>query len=160
MRPRWHWKKCMEESLNPWTLEIFVSIIFLTCFKTKIKAVKDLKNNCKIFISDPAAGASDDWYKGVLNSRFVYTVELRDTGHHGFVLPPNQIKPRFIESGLIKIKGEVKILATFSPYHIRFSMSRNAIELFQNSPLKYICQNKKSQTIAKMLIFWILFSKF
>jgi len=41
----------------------------------------------------PAAGASDDWYKGVLNARFVYTVELRDTGYHGFVLPPDQIKP-------------------------------------------------------------------
>ena len=76
-------------------------LVFLTCFKTKIKAVKDLKNNCTIFISDPAAGASDDWYKGVLNARFVYTVELRDTGYHGFVLPPDQIKPRLLESGLI-----------------------------------------------------------
>ena len=53
------------------------------------------------FRIDPAAGASDDWYKGVLNARFVYTVELRDTGYHGFVLPPDQIKPRLLESGLI-----------------------------------------------------------
>lgn len=44
----------------------------------------------------PAAGASDDWYKGVLNARFVYTVELRDTGFHGFVLPPDQIRPRLL----------------------------------------------------------------
>jgi len=41
----------------------------------------------------PAAGASDDWYKGVLGARFAYTIELRDTGLHGFVLPENQIKP-------------------------------------------------------------------
>jgi len=41
----------------------------------------------------PAAGASDDWYKGVLGARFVYTIELRDTGYHGFVLPADQIKP-------------------------------------------------------------------
>jgi len=41
----------------------------------------------------PAAGASDDWYKGVLEARFVYTTELRDTGHYGFRLPPEQIKP-------------------------------------------------------------------
>ena len=54
-------------------------------------------------IKDPAAGASDDWYKGVLNARFAYTVELRDTGYHGFVLPANQIIPRLLKSGL-KIK--------------------------------------------------------
>jgi len=41
----------------------------------------------------PAAGASDDWYKGVLGSRFSFTTELRDTGLHGFVLPANQIIP-------------------------------------------------------------------
>jgi len=41
----------------------------------------------------PAAGASDDWYKGVLKARFAYTVELRDTGRHGFVLPEDQIQP-------------------------------------------------------------------
>jgi hypothetical protein len=45
-------------------------------------------------ILDPAAGASDDWYAGVLKARFAYTVELRDTGRHGFVLPANQIIPR------------------------------------------------------------------
>merc|ERR1712172_168029 len=41
----------------------------------------------------PAAGASDDWYKGVLGSRFAYTTELRDTSFYGFVLPPDQIIP-------------------------------------------------------------------
>merc|ERR1711936_302010 len=41
----------------------------------------------------PAAGASDDWYKGVLGSRFAFTTELRDTGSHGFVLPKEQIIP-------------------------------------------------------------------
>jgi len=43
----------------------------------------------------PAAGASDDWYKGVLGTRFSFTTELRDTGAHGFILPKEQI----IESG-------------------------------------------------------------
>merc|ERR1712168_890471 len=41
----------------------------------------------------PAAGASDDWYKGVLGSRFSFTTELRDTGLHGFILPKDQIIP-------------------------------------------------------------------
>ena len=36
--------------------------------------------------SDPAAGASDDWYKGVLGSRFSFTTELRDTGRYSTVL--------------------------------------------------------------------------
>merc|ERR1711872_1182147 len=43
--------------------------------------------------SDIYPGASDDWYKGVLGTRFAFTTELRDTGRHGFVLPPNQIIP-------------------------------------------------------------------
>merc|ERR1712002_1017747 len=41
----------------------------------------------------PAAGASDDWYKGVLGTRFSFTTELRDTGSHGFILPKEQIIP-------------------------------------------------------------------
>jgi len=41
----------------------------------------------------PAAGAADDWYKGVLGSRFAFTTELRDTGFYGFVLPKEQIIP-------------------------------------------------------------------
>ena len=49
--------------------------------------------NTKYFHSDPASGASDDWYKGVLGSRFAFTTELRDTGNYGFILPANQIIP-------------------------------------------------------------------
>lgn len=41
----------------------------------------------------PAAGASDDWYRGTLGARFSFTTELRDTGHYGFELPANQIIP-------------------------------------------------------------------
>ena len=63
---------------------------FLTPRLFQIKATF----NYTIYFKDPAAGASDDWYKGVLNARFSYTVELRDTGFYGFVLPASQIKPR------------------------------------------------------------------
>merc|ERR1719369_735236 len=41
----------------------------------------------------PAAGASDDWYKGGLGTRYAFTTELRDTGRYGFELPPEQIIP-------------------------------------------------------------------
>merc|ERR1712058_111608 len=40
----------------------------------------------------PAAGAYDDWYKSI-GMRYTFTTELRDTGHYGFVLPPEQIIP-------------------------------------------------------------------
>lgn len=38
----------------------------------------------------PAAGASDDWAKS-LGIKYSYTVEMRDTGYHGFILPADQI---------------------------------------------------------------------
>jgi len=41
----------------------------------------------------PAAGASDDWYRGGLGTRYSFTTELRDTGYYGFELPPEQIIP-------------------------------------------------------------------
>lgn len=39
----------------------------------------------------PASGGSDDWAKGILKLKYSYTVELRDTGRHGFMLPADQI---------------------------------------------------------------------
>lgn len=36
-------------------------------------------------------GASDDWAKGVAKIKYSYTVELRDTGKYGFILPPSEI---------------------------------------------------------------------
>ena len=50
-------------------------------------------NNHVLFMIDPAAGASDDWYRGGLGTRYSFTTELRDTGRWGFELPPNQIIP-------------------------------------------------------------------
>jgi len=46
----------------------------------------------------PAAGGSDDWAHDVMldngnNGPLSYTIELRDTGSFGFVLPANQIQP-------------------------------------------------------------------
>ncbi|EEB11557.1 carboxypeptidase A, putative [Pediculus humanus corporis] len=41
----------------------------------------------------PAAGGSDDWAKGTAKIKYAYTIELRDTGRHGFVLPAQYIVP-------------------------------------------------------------------
>ncbi|KAK2616658.1 hypothetical protein QQS21_000481 [Conoideocrella luteorostrata] len=44
------------------------------------------------------AGSSVDWVNDVLKGDNVFTVELRDTGRYGFVLPPDQIVPSGEES--------------------------------------------------------------
>lgn len=40
-----------------------------------------------------ASGGSDDWAKAILKIKYTFTVELRDTGKHGFVLPSRYIIP-------------------------------------------------------------------
>jgi hypothetical protein len=46
-----------------------------------------------IFYVGPGAGGSDDWAYGSGNFRYSQTVEVRDTGRYGFLLPPEQIIP-------------------------------------------------------------------
>ncbi|XP_053982799.1 carboxypeptidase B-like [Hylaeus volcanicus] len=50
----------------------------------------------------PTSGASDDWAKGVAGIKYAYTLELRDRGTFGFLLPASQIVPtaREIWSGI------------------------------------------------------------
>ena len=43
--------------------------------------------------SDSASGGSYDWAKGVAGIKYSYTIELRDRGNAGFVLPSSQIVP-------------------------------------------------------------------
>lgn len=38
-----------------------------------------------------ASGAADDWAKGIAKIKYTYTIELRDTGRHGFILPASEI---------------------------------------------------------------------
>ena len=38
------------------------------------------------------SGGSDDWAKGALGIPFTYTIELPDTGRHGFLLPASRIE--------------------------------------------------------------------
>jgi len=38
-----------------------------------------------------ASGATDDWAFGKLGATAAYTIELRDKGNHGFLLPEDQI---------------------------------------------------------------------
>lgn len=51
-----------------------------------------------IFVLDSATGVSEDWAKGTANIKYSYTIELRDTGSYGFLLPQDQIEPNCRES--------------------------------------------------------------
>ncbi|XP_075157474.1 carboxypeptidase B isoform X2 [Haematobia irritans] len=44
-----------------------------------------------------AGGGADDWAHSVLETKYVFTVELRDRGRYGFVLPPSQIMGAALE---------------------------------------------------------------
>lgn len=46
----------------------------------------------------PASGGSDDWAKGHGKFKYAYTIELRDNGRYGFVLPASYIKPTATEA--------------------------------------------------------------
>ena len=43
--------------------------------------------------TDTSSGTSRDWAFGAANIPYVYTIELRDQGGWGFLLPPEQILP-------------------------------------------------------------------
>eukprot|EP00116_Pleurobrachia_bachei_P006198 sb/3466460/ len=54
----------------------------------------------------PASGDSADWAYHALSISDAYTFELRDTGKHGFVLPPEQI----VESGGENVDGLLALI--------------------------------------------------
>jgi len=67
----------------------------------RVASVVYLLCGCSIkglLLTDPAAGGSDDWAFGAAGFSVSYTVELRDTGTFGFVLPANQIVPTGAEN--------------------------------------------------------------
>ena len=51
-----------------------------------------------LWLSDPATGGSYDWAKGVAGIKYSYTIELRDQGDYGFLLPSSQIVPTGMET--------------------------------------------------------------
>ncbi|GLH14750.1 Carboxypeptidase B, partial [Gryllus bimaculatus] len=58
----------------------------------------------------PTSGGSDDWAKGVAGIKYAYTVELRDKGDYGFLLPATQIVPTGRET-FAGIKALVRAIA-------------------------------------------------
>ena len=62
---------------------------------------------CLIYI---ASGTSVDWAKGELKIPYVYTIEVRDTGRYGFLLPPDQIIPTGEEIMAFHVAAAQKII--------------------------------------------------
>lgn len=47
---------------------------------------------------DTTSGTDQDWARGEAGFEYVYTVELRDTGEYGFLLPAEQILDTALET--------------------------------------------------------------
>ena len=57
--------------------------------------------------SDRSSGTSRDWAAGMMSIPYVYTIELRDEGSFGFLLPPDQI----LETGVETWEGVKTMMA-------------------------------------------------
>ncbi|XP_071540497.1 carboxypeptidase B-like [Panulirus ornatus] len=71
--------------------------------KIAIQAIKNVSSTKYSIGSIPdvlyvASGSSGDFAKGVAGIRYAYTLELRDSGKYGFILPREQIEPTGIET--------------------------------------------------------------
>jgi len=57
-----------------------------------------------------SSGGAKDWTYGIANILYSWTIELRDTGEFGFLLPTNQIIPSGIETtkAFIALSNAVK----------------------------------------------------
>ena len=42
-----------------------------------------------------SSGSADDWVKGVARIKYAYTIELRDEGNRGFLLPAKEVSKIF-----------------------------------------------------------------
>ena len=60
--------------------------------KLTISQKRGLLRDALVF-SDIASGSSADWALGVAKIPYSYSVELRDTGRYGFLLPRELILP-------------------------------------------------------------------
>lgn len=65
--------------------------VFVEAVKAATGAQYSVKNSAgDLYL---ASGATDDWAMAMLGTKYVYTLELRDTGGSGFLLPEAKIVP-------------------------------------------------------------------
>ena len=66
---------------------------------------------CVLYV---ASGTSLDWALGVAGIPYVYSIELRDTGSYGFLLPPSEIVPNAEEAWAWHLVAAQQIIQEFS----------------------------------------------
>jgi hypothetical protein len=66
---------------------------------------------CLLYI---ASGSSADWALGEAGIPYAYSIELRDTGRYGFLLPPNQIIPTGEEIMAFHVSAAQQIIQEFA----------------------------------------------
>merc|ERR1712241_26802 len=66
---------------------------------------------CVLYV---ATGTSLDWALGVAQVPYVYSIELRDTGSYGFLLPPSEIIPTAEETWAWHLVAAQQIIQEFS----------------------------------------------
>ena len=67
---------------------------------------------CLLYI---ASGSSADWARGEAGIPYTYSIELRDTGTYGFLLPPRQIIPTGEEIVAFHVSAAQQIIQEFAP---------------------------------------------
>ena len=70
---------------SPWCL-CFLTVALFCYFLSMLANMSDL-----------TSGSADDWMRGVAKVNLTYTIELRDKGRYGFLLPPSEIEPVSLE---------------------------------------------------------------
>ena len=60
-----------------------------------------------------ASGTSLDWALGVAGIPYVYSIELRDTGAYGFLLPPSEIIPNAEEAWAWHVVAAEQMITEF-----------------------------------------------
>ena len=66
---------------------------------------------CVLYV---ASGNSVDWAYGAANIKYTYSIELRDTGRYGFLLPADQIIPNGEEIWAFHASAARSVIAEFA----------------------------------------------
>ena len=75
---------------------------------------KNYEVGCIPCVLYTASGNAVDFAKGKLGIPYVYTIELRDTGMNGFLLPPDQIIPTGEEIMAFHVVAAQRIIEEFA----------------------------------------------
>ena len=74
---------------------------------------KDYALGCVSCILYECSGISVDWATGEAGIKYAITMELRDRGEYGFVLPPEEIIPTAEETWALHVQAARDLIQEF-----------------------------------------------